>query len=93
MIVLKSLLPFLAVVNEQKIFCFYDQQDNQIHTLENVPDDIKIQILKQIQDEISMSQQNVRIIDYSEAQEISEEFNKMKDEYDGGKYEFPDIKL
>lgn len=93
MIVLKSLLPFLAIVDERKIFCFYDQEDGKIHTIEDVSVDVKNEILKQIQDDISISQQNVKTIDYSEAQQISEEFNKMKDEYDSGKYEFPDIKL
>lgn len=93
MVVIKTLLPFLATVDEKKIMCFYEPEENELHTTSEITENDKIVILNTIKNEIQRAQDLVQVVDVSETEKIPEQFDKMKDEYDSGKYEFPDIKL
>lgn len=93
MITVKSLLSFLVSTDDKKIICFYDQESHDIISTVELSLEDKKQVLDQINREIYAPQQVSNAVDYSEAQEIKEQFEKAKEDYDGRKYEFQDIKL
>jgi hypothetical protein len=93
MITVKSLLSFLVDIDGKKIICFYDQESNDIITASEMTDDEKKQVLQQINKDIYAPIQVVGPVEYAETQDIQQQFDKMKEDYDGRKYEFQDIKL
>ena len=93
MVTVKSLLSFLVDVDGKKIICFYDQESHDLISSGDLGEDEKKQVLAQIQQEIFAPVQVGNAVEYTETQENQEQFNKMKEDYDGRKYEFQDIKL
>lgn len=93
MVTVKSLLSFLADIDGKKIICFYDQESNDIISTSELSAEEKKEVLTIINKDIYAPVDIGPTVQYGETQDIQQQFDKMKEDYDGRKYEFQDIKL
>lgn len=88
MITLKSLMPYLGEIEGKKILFFFNQEDSEIYSFEDIDqktkETLKEMILSQIYDQkIENPSFDLEIIE-----EIDEKIEEIKEqEYDSGKYE------